>query len=151
MYFDGACSKEGNGVGVIFVSPLGKMFKYSFLLNFECTSYVAEYEALIIGLNIAKVYGIKLLSILGDLDLIVSQIRHKFATRKPNLKQYINYVWDLIEFFDAFSIKWIDRSNNYLTAIMANLQIKQIDLPFDVVVQVEMKNRPSIPNNVENW
>ena len=62
MYFDGACSKEGNGAGVIFVSPSGKMFKYLFLLNFECTSYVAEYEALIIGLNIAKVYGIRLIS-----------------------------------------------------------------------------------------
>ena len=84
-------------------------------------------------MNIAKVYGIKL-SVLGDSDLIVLQIKHKFTTIKSNLKQYRNYVSDLIEFFDAFSIKWIDRSNNYLADIMANLAIKQMDLPFDKVV-----------------
>lgn len=151
MFFDCACSKEGNGARVIFISPSCKIFKYSFLLNFECTNNIAEYEALIIGLDIAKVYGIKLLTVLGDSDLIVSQIRHKFSTRKPRLKQYRNYVWDLIEYFDAFSIKWTDRPNNYLANIMANLAVRQIDLPFNEVIQVQMKYRPSIPDNVQNW
>ena len=151
MFFDGACSKEGNGAGIIFVSPSGKTFKFSFLLNFECTNNIAEYEALIIGLSIVKTYGIKMLTVLGDSDLIVSQIRHKFSTRNPRLKQYRNYVWDLLEFFDAFSIKWVDRSINYLADIMANLAVRQIDIPFDEVIQVEMKNRPSIPDNVQNW
>ena len=57
----------------------------------------------------------------------------------------------MLEFFDALSIKWIDRSANYLADTMANLAIRQIDLPFDEVIQVEMKNRPSIPDNVQNW
>lgn len=34
MYFDGACSKEGSGAGVLFVSSSGINFKYSFLLAF---------------------------------------------------------------------------------------------------------------------
>ena len=65
MFFDGAYSKEGNGAGVIFISPSGKTSKFSFLLNFECTNNIVEYEALIIGLDIAKAYGIKLLTVLG--------------------------------------------------------------------------------------
>ena len=92
MFFDGACSKEGNEAGVIFISTSGKIFKFSFLLNFECTNNIAEYEALIIGLDIAKAYGIKLLTVLRDSNLIVSQSRHKFSTRNPRLKQYRNYV-----------------------------------------------------------
>lgn len=44
MFFDGACSKDGNGAGVIFVFPEGKTFRYSFLLSFECTNNIVEYE-----------------------------------------------------------------------------------------------------------
>ena len=66
---------------------------------------IAKYEALIIGLDIAKIYEIKLLIILDDSNLVVSQIRHKFSTRKPRLKQYCNYVWDLLDFFLCFFYK----------------------------------------------
>lgn len=66
MYFDGACSKEGSGVGVPFVSPSGITFKYSFLLAFQCTNNTAEYEALLLGLEVAKRHGIQLLKVLGD-------------------------------------------------------------------------------------
>lgn len=66
MYFDGGCSKEGNGAGVVFISPTRKSFKYSFLLAFKCTNIVAEYEALLLGLRIASKYGIKLLTLYGD-------------------------------------------------------------------------------------
>lgn len=47
MYFDGSCSKEGSGAGILFISPRGETFKYSFKLIFECTNNIVEYEALI--------------------------------------------------------------------------------------------------------
>jgi ribonuclease HI len=72
MYFDGAYSREGNGVGVIFISLGGKTFKYSFLLTVECTSNIAKYEALLLGLNMAIRYGIKTLPIYGDSELVIS-------------------------------------------------------------------------------
>lgn len=53
-------------IGVFFIAPSGKTFKYSFLLSFECTNNIAKYEALMLGLNLAIKHGIKLLSAFGD-------------------------------------------------------------------------------------
>lgn len=56
---------------MIFISSEGKTFRYSFLLSFECTNNIVEYEALLIGLNLAMKHGIKLLSVFGDSKLII--------------------------------------------------------------------------------
>ena len=75
MKFDGAYSRAGKGVGVVITSPQGKIFNFSFRLEFEATNNVAEYEALLLGIELAKDMGIKFLSIKGDSYLIVQQIK----------------------------------------------------------------------------
>ncbi|KAL0404038.1 UNVERIFIED_CONTAM: hypothetical protein Sradi_2044600 [Sesamum radiatum] len=64
MYFDGASHKEGAGAGVIFITSKGEVLPYSFTLTQNCSNNVAEYQALIFGLEMAvdikqhlKVYG----------------------------------------------------------------------------------------------
>ncbi|KAK4407979.1 Transposon Tf2-12 polyprotein [Sesamum angolense] len=52
MYFDGASHKEGAGAGVIFVTSEGEVLPYSFTLTWNCSNNVAEYQALILGLEI---------------------------------------------------------------------------------------------------
>jgi hypothetical protein len=59
MFFDGASSREGVGVGVVLVSPAQETISLSYKLEFEATNNVAEYEALILGLRTAKDIGIK--------------------------------------------------------------------------------------------
>ena len=44
-------------------------------------------------------------------------------TKNSRLKRYKDYVWDLQEFFYAFSINWIDRNDNFLANIIDNLEI----------------------------
>jgi hypothetical protein len=59
MFFDGACTKESAGAGVVFISPSKKTSHLSFKLDFKVTNNIAEYEALLLGLNAAKEKGIK--------------------------------------------------------------------------------------------
>jgi hypothetical protein len=40
MHFDGSHSNEGNGVGIILVSPSGKIHNLSYSLEFACTNNV---------------------------------------------------------------------------------------------------------------
>ncbi|KAL0282574.1 UNVERIFIED_CONTAM: hypothetical protein Sradi_7256700 [Sesamum radiatum] len=53
MYFDGASHKEEAGGGVVFVTSVGEVLPYSFTLTQNCSNNVAEYQALILGLEIA--------------------------------------------------------------------------------------------------
>ena len=79
MNFDGAYSKAGKGAGIVIISPEGKFFNFSFRLEFEATNNVAEYEVLLLGIEIAKDMGIKLPSIKGESKLIVQQVKGQFA------------------------------------------------------------------------
>ena len=59
IFFDGPLSKEGDGAGVWIISPNMEFKVCSYKLNFKCTNNVAEYEALLLGLNALKVLGAK--------------------------------------------------------------------------------------------
>ena len=47
MYFDGACSREGSGVGIVFISPAQEVIPMSYKLEFDTTNTIGEYEALL--------------------------------------------------------------------------------------------------------
>jgi hypothetical protein len=44
MFFDGSLMKTGAGVGLLFISPLGKHLRYVLRLHFPASNNVAEYE-----------------------------------------------------------------------------------------------------------
>jgi ribonuclease HI len=67
IYFDGASSWEGDGVGILLISPAYELFSFSFTLQFETYSMnnVCEYEVLVIGLEVAKKMKISNLIVYG--------------------------------------------------------------------------------------
>lgn len=71
MFFDGACSREAAGAGVVLVSPTHEYIHLSFKLTFQATNNITEYEALILGLSKAKKMGIKCMRVFGDTYLII--------------------------------------------------------------------------------
>ena len=78
MHFDRAYSEAKKGVGIVTISPSNKVYNFSFRLEFEASNNVAEYEALLLGLETAKDMGIKMLNIKGDSDLVVLQIKNQY-------------------------------------------------------------------------
>ena len=73
MHFDDANSRHGAGAGIVLISLAREETIHSFRLEFDCTNNVAEYEALLLGLEIARDMKIRCLSVFGDSDLFVSQ------------------------------------------------------------------------------
>lgn len=112
---------------------------------------MVEYEALLTGLNTVVKHKIKLLAVLGDYELVVSQIKSKYVAKHKRLKQYRNFVWDTIELFDAFSIEWIDRSKNIMADFLANVALKRDDMTLVGVSQIEFKMRLVVPDNIYSW
>ena len=72
MHFDGAFSRSGKGASIVIESPSHKEFNFSYRLEFNATNNVAEYEALLLGLELCKEKGIKRLEVKGDSDLVIS-------------------------------------------------------------------------------
>ena len=72
MYFDRSLMKTGAGVGLLFISPLGVHMRYMVRLHFAASNNVAEYEALINGLQVAIELGARHLDVRGDSRLIIS-------------------------------------------------------------------------------
>ena len=114
MHFDGAKSRHGAGAGIVLISLFGEEKYFSFRLEFEATNNMAEYEDLLLGLEIARDQKIKCLSVIGDLDLIVSQAKNQFAAKNNRLRDYRDVVWDTIEMFDAFAIQAVPREESTL-------------------------------------
>jgi ribonuclease HI len=57
-------------------------------MEFETTNNIAEYEALVLGLRVAKDMAIDCLAIFGDSELVINQVRNIYQAKKLRLKQY---------------------------------------------------------------
>jgi ribonuclease HI len=153
MFFDGASSSEGAGAGVVFISPCQEVISLSYKLEFEVTNNVAEYEALVLGIRAAKEMGIEEVTIFGDAELVIQQIRNAYRARNPQLRNYRNEVWDLIDnFFLAFNISFIPREENTLADSLAvSASLLKFPLPPMIKNDVGIRYRPSVPDNVKHW
>ena len=61
-------------VGILFIGPEKKEFKYSIRFKFPVTNNVAAYEALLLGLRLAKKIRVSKVTIFTDSQLIVRQV-----------------------------------------------------------------------------
>ena len=66
LYFDRSMQQKGAKIGILLVSPMGEPTKFLFELDKDCSNNEAEYEALILGLEILIDKGIKNVEIIGD-------------------------------------------------------------------------------------
>jgi ribonuclease HI len=153
MNFDGAFSRAGKGVGIVLQAPSGEVLKFAYRLEFDATNNVAEYEALLLGLELCRDRGIKCLNIKGDSDLVIQQLKNKFACRSERLKGYRNAIWNLINDFDAIDLIAIPREQNSkadeLAVAASTLQLP--DSLIDENISVEVIFRPSVPDNMNHW
>ncbi|XP_075659140.1 uncharacterized protein LOC142629025 [Castanea sativa] len=121
MFFDGAARQEGAGAGVVFVSAQRQILLYSFSLSELCSNNVAEYQALIIGLQMAIEIGISQLEIFWDSKLIINQILEQYDVKKEDLVPYCKYAKKLLANFEAITLEHIPRKENRQADALANL------------------------------
>ncbi|XP_059281023.1 uncharacterized protein LOC132034657 [Lycium ferocissimum] len=111
MYFDGASQRDGAGAGVVFVTPQGEVLPYSFTLTQCCSNNVAEYQALILGLEMAVDMKQLQLQVFGDSQLVINQLLGSYEVRKPELLSYHGYAQNLIGWLDQTQVticqKWV--------------------------------------------
>ena len=88
MRFDGSATTTSNGLGIVLSCEDGDTMPLSFKLGFSCSNNTAEYEAYLIGLAMALNIGVKHMRVLGDSNLVVSQVKRDFTLREQSLAAY---------------------------------------------------------------
>ena len=107
MYFDGAARRDGAGAGVVFVTPQRQVLPYAFILGELCSNNVAEYQALIIGLQMAIDLKIPTLEVYGDSQLIINQLSGIYDVKKEDLMPYHKFAHQLMEEFESIALEHV--------------------------------------------
>ncbi|KAL0340262.1 UNVERIFIED_CONTAM: hypothetical protein Sradi_4543000 [Sesamum radiatum] len=122
MYIDGASShKEGIGAGVVFVTLEGEALLYSFTLTQNCSKNIAEYQALILGLEIVVDTKQLPLKVYGDSQLVVNQLLGHYEVKKPGLLPYYNYAKRLMGWLGDVELKRLTRKDRKQVDALAKL------------------------------
>jgi ribonuclease HI len=85
MFFDGATQRDGAGARVVFITPEGDVLPYLFTFIECCSNNVAEYQALILGLNMAMDLKTTRLEVFRDSKLIINQVLSEYEVKKARL------------------------------------------------------------------
>jgi len=109
MFFDGASrigpkGKIITGVGVVFISPQNHILPQEFSLTTPCSNNVAEYNVLLIGLQITYEMGVCYLEAYDDSKPIVNQVKGEYEVRHENLIPYHHAVTKWLIHLKAFTL-----------------------------------------------
>jgi ribonuclease HI len=119
MHFDGSHSNEGNGAGIILVSPAGKIHNLSYRLEFACSNNATEFKALLLGIENALNLGCGHLSVLGNSELVVNLIRKTCSPSDKLMEQYSQTVWALVLNLLSFNITHVKKELNSMADRLA--------------------------------
>jgi ribonuclease HI len=78
----------------------------------EATNNVAEYKALLRGIELAAAHGAEELELVGDSELVVRQVEGRYKVKNAGMKQLHEEVKRALHDFDSWSIRWVPRAEN---------------------------------------
>jgi ribonuclease HI len=86
----------------------------------EATNNVAEYRAMLLGIELAKAHGARDIELVGDSELIVHQIRGDWKIKNPALREIRSKVVKALEDFDSWSARAVRREENEAADALVN-------------------------------
>ncbi|GKV05833.1 hypothetical protein SLEP1_g17797 [Rubroshorea leprosula] len=112
LYVDGTSSNKGSGAGALLLGPNGYRSEHALKFNFDATNNMAEYEALLLGLQLATELKVKVIQIYSDSQLVVNQVNSVCEVVDPVMIKYAALVAELKSKFQKFHLSKIPRSEN---------------------------------------
>lgn len=141
LRFDGG-SRGNPGVSgagiVIYDLESGHEVWAAFQYLGETTNNVAEYNALLSGLEMARAMGITRLIAEGDSTLVVKQVTGEYEVKSKHLMDLHQKVKRLSNAFQSFSVQYIPRAENFRADQLANVAMdERISMGLDEVLNPE--------------
>jgi ribonuclease HI len=78
----------------------------------KTTNNVAEYRALLRGLELATAHGADEVELIGDSELVVRQIEGRYKVKHADMKELHAQAKAMLSNFDSWSIRHVKRGQN---------------------------------------
>jgi ribonuclease HI len=99
-------------VGVVVRGPEGEVLEERGEGIGRATNNVAEYKALLLGIELAAAHGAGELELVGDSELIVRQVEGKYKVKDATMKELHSEVKRALSAFESWSIRHVRREHN---------------------------------------
>lgn len=95
------------------------------------TNNVAEYEGVVLALELCKELGAGSVVLRIDSELVARQIQGRYRVKHPDLKPYFARATSLLESFEGFSVEHVPREKNERADALVNACLDGKDEPLD--------------------
>ncbi|XP_011071449.1 uncharacterized protein LOC105156892 [Sesamum indicum] len=112
LHVDGSSNVGNGGVGILIQGPDNVGIEIAARLSFPTTNNEAEYEALIMGLELAFEAGARDLEVYTNSQLVALQIEGTYETKEKNMILYHKKAKSLMSKFDRCQVHQITRCEN---------------------------------------
>jgi ribonuclease HI len=107
-------------VAAVVSEPGGEVVEERGELIGAATNNVAEYRALLLGIERAKELGAREVELVGDSELIVHQVRGDYKVKDAKLRVLNADVHAALKAFDRWSIRHVRREENEAADALVN-------------------------------
>jgi ribonuclease HI len=100
------------GIAAVVTDPSGNELAERAETIGEATNNVAEYRALLLGIELAKQVGAEDVELVADSKLTVEQVQGNWKVKQAHLRPLREQVVDALEDFKTWSIRHVKRGEN---------------------------------------
>jgi ribonuclease HI len=122
----GARGNPGPAAAASVVSgPSGEVLDESARLLGEVTNNVAEYRALLLGLERASALGASEVEVVNDSELVAKQVRGLYKVKHPAMRPLHREAMATLGAFERWSIRSVPRAQNAHADALVNAALDQ--------------------------
>jgi ribonuclease HI len=107
-------------IGAVLTTPDGEVLERHGERIGKATNNVAEYRALLLGLERASERGAREVEVVGDSELVVRQVQGDYKVKDEALKGLYAKVVKALAGFDRWSIRHVRREDNEAADALVN-------------------------------
>ncbi len=112
-------------VGAVVSSPDGDVLTEEGRYIGEATNNVAEYRALLLGLELARELGADEVEVVNDSELVARQIGGEYKVKHAGLKPLFTETMEKLREFDSWAVRNVRREHNVRADELVNEALDQ--------------------------
>jgi ribonuclease HI len=107
-------------IAAVVATPEGEILEERSETIGQATNNVAEYRALLLGIERARALGAREVELVGDSELIVRQVRGEYRVKDAALRELHARVGEALDGLERWSIRHVRREENARADLLVN-------------------------------